>query len=117
MLTRKPTRVDRRQRRQYDARIGGERMADNSGTAAPSHELRVTALEAAVIHVVGQSRAFLHFVESALHEIGSVHDERAVRVVEALRLTDTQPARPSTVRHLDRAASELLAMLRETDRS
>lgn len=90
-------------------------MADNRGTAAPSHELRVTALEAAVIHVLGQSRAFLHYIESALHEIGSLHDERADRMVEALQVTDRQAERPGTVRHLERTASDLLTVLREGD--
>lgn len=87
-------------------------MAGNGGSAAPSHDLGVSALESAVIHVVGQSRAFLHYVESALHEIGSLHDERAVRVVEALQLTNARPARPGTPRHLEHTASELLAVLR-----
>jgi hypothetical protein len=90
--------------------------ADIGGTAAPSHELNVSALEAAVIHVVGQSRAFLHFAESALREIGSLHDERAAIAVEALQLTDS-PAHPGSVRHLERAASALLRALRQEEGS
>jgi hypothetical protein len=88
-------------------------MANSGGTVTPSNYLAVTALESAVIHLVGQSRAFLHQLEAAQHEIGSLHDERAYRVVEALELTVAEPARPGTLRHLERAASELLLALRE----
>ncbi len=72
------------------------------------------ALERALIHLVGQSRAFLHQVDAALHEIDSMHDQRAFRVVEALQMTTAEPARPGTLRHLERAASELLVRLCET---
>ena len=92
-------------------------MAVNRGRGKPPQGLGVTALEAAVVHVVGQCRAFLHYVESAVHEIGSLHDERAVRVVEALQLTDAQPPSPGTVRHLERTASELLTVLRQREGS
>jgi hypothetical protein len=68
-------------------------------------------LESAVIHLVGQSRAFLHYVDSALHEIGSLHDERALRVVEALQLDSAERVLPGSVRHLERTASEVLASL------
>lgn len=68
-----------------------------------------------VVHVVGQSRAFLHEVEAALHEIGSLHDARADRLVEALQLTHRDPAVPGTLRHVERAASELLRGLRGSE--
>jgi hypothetical protein len=70
------------------------------------------ALVGAVQHVVGQSRAFLHLLESAHHEIGSLRDERANRLVEALGVTLREPAEPGTVRHVERTATELLRSLR-----
>lgn len=67
----------------------------------------------AVQYVVGQSRAFVAQMEFALGEIGSLRDERAVRVVEALELTLREPAGPGTLHHVERAATELLRALVE----
>lgn len=90
-------------------------MANENGTATPSHDLAVTALEAAVIHLVGQSRAFLLQVEGALHEIGSLNAERAEDLVAALQLTFADPPQPGSVRQLERLATALLGVLREDD--
>jgi hypothetical protein len=73
------------------------------------------ALVSATLHLVGQSRAFVHQVESAMHEIGSLHDERAGRVVASMRLTLREPAGPGSVRHVEQAATELLRSLRAED--
>ncbi len=73
------------------------------------------ALVSAVIHMVGQSRAFLHQVETAIEEIGRLHDDRADRLVEAFRLTHREPAGPCTLRHVEQTASELLRTLHEGD--
>ncbi len=70
------------------------------------------ALTSAAVHLLGQSRAFLFQVEAALHEIGSLRDARANRVVDALELTAAEDAPPGTLRHLERAASELVRTLR-----
>jgi hypothetical protein len=70
-------------------------------------------LVSAVLHLVGQSRAFLHQAEGALHEVGSLRDERADRLVEALRLTLATPPTPGTLRHVEMAASALLHTLRD----
>jgi hypothetical protein len=71
-------------------------------------------LLSAVLHLVGQSRAFLHQAEAALDEISSLRDERTERLVEALQLTTANPARPGTLRHLELAASALLHVLRDS---
>lgn len=73
------------------------------------------ALVSAVLHIVGQSRAYLHQVEGAMDEVGSLNDERAVRLLEAMRLTLASPARPGTLRHVEQAATELLRSLRERE--
>lgn len=70
------------------------------------------ALESATLHLVGQSRAFLLQLDSVRKEIGSLHDARAARLVEAIGLTLQEPARPGTLRHIEQAASELLPTLR-----
>jgi len=72
---------------------------------------RKGTLELAVMHLVGQSRAYVHYLDSALAEIGSLQDERAARVVEALRLTLREPIGPGTLRHVECAASQLLREL------
>jgi hypothetical protein len=77
--------------------------------------MTVTALEAASIHVAGQTRAFLLEVEGFLHEIGSLHDERAEDLVAALQLTFADPPQPGSVRQLERLATALLGVLREDD--
>jgi hypothetical protein len=69
-------------------------------------------LESATLHLVGQSRAFIHQLDSAGHEIGSLHDARAAALVDAIGLTLCEPAGPGTLRHVERAASELLRTLR-----
>lgn len=69
------------------------------------------ALERAVTHLVGQSRAFMLFVESALREISSLQDERTDRLMESKRMTVREPAGPGTLRHVESAASELLQRL------
>ena len=71
------------------------------------------SLVSAVLHLVGQSRAFVHQAEAALDEIGSLQDERADRVVEALELTLATPPTPGTLRHVEMAASVLLQSLRD----
>jgi hypothetical protein len=70
------------------------------------------ALRSAVTHLVGQSRAFILQMEAVQHEVGSLQDERAVRLVDALGLTLREPAAPGTLRHVENAASELLRTLR-----
>lgn len=50
-------------------------------------------------------------LDAARHEIGSLNDARATRLIEALRLTLSEPAGPGTVRHVEQAASELLRTL------
>ncbi len=71
------------------------------------------ALVSATLHLVGQSRAFALQLDGARNEIGSLNDDRAVRLVEALGLTLREPASPGTLRHVEQAASELLRRLRE----
>jgi hypothetical protein len=70
-------------------------------------------LVSAVLHLVGQSRAFVHQAEAALAEIEGLRDERAGRVAEALRLTLATPPTPGTLRHVEMAASALLLVLRD----
>jgi hypothetical protein len=70
------------------------------------------ALRSAVTHLVGQSRAFILQMEATRHEVGTLQDERAVRLVEALGLTLREPAEPGTLRHVENAATELLRTLR-----
>lgn len=74
-----------------------------------------SALESATLHLVGQSRAFLLQLDSVRQEIGSLQDERAIRLVEAIALTLREPAGPGTLRHVEQAASELLRTLRPGD--
>jgi hypothetical protein len=73
------------------------------------------SLVSAVLHLVGQSRAFVHQIEGALDEVGSLSDERADRLVEAMQLTLAQPARPGTLRHVEQAATDLLRSLRQSE--
>ncbi len=70
------------------------------------------ALVSATLHLVGQSRAFALQLDAARNEIGSLNDDRAARLVEALGLTLREPAGPGTLRHVEQAASELLRSLR-----
>lgn len=67
----------------------------------------------AVLHVVGQNRAYLDQVRFSLAELRGQRDERADRVIEALELTLRAPAGPGTLRHVEFAASALLLSLRE----
>ena len=69
------------------------------------------ALRSAVTHLVGQSRGFILQMELVQREIGSLHDQRAVRLVEALGLTLRMSAEPGTLRHVENAATELLRTL------
>ncbi len=69
------------------------------------------ALERAVTHLVGQSRAFVLLVESALREMSSLQDERAERLMESMRMTVREPAGPGTLRHVEMAATDLLRRL------
>jgi len=66
------------------------------------------ALERAVLHLVGQSRSWLHLLVSTYTEIAEADDERAARVLEALEMTTAEPVRPGTLLHVERAATELL---------
>ncbi len=70
------------------------------------------ALVSAVTHFVGQSRAYLLLTEGVLHEIGSLQDERAVPLVESMRVILREPTAPGTLRHVERAGTELLRTLR-----
>jgi hypothetical protein len=79
----------------------------------PARRISDDALVSAVMHLVGQSRAYLQQVEGALTEIDTLHDDRARRLVEALELTLGAPARPGTLRHLEQAATALLRSLRD----
>lgn len=69
------------------------------------------ALASAAVHLLGQSRAFLFQVEAALLEIGSLHDGRADRVVEALERTASDPGGPGTLRDLEQVVSVLVRSL------
>jgi hypothetical protein len=82
---------------------------DPDGTTAA---LRQAALDSAILHLVGESRSWLQLVQQYADELCSLHDERTIRVVEALGLT-MEPAQPGTLRHLEQAASELLHSLTE----
>jgi hypothetical protein len=70
------------------------------------------ALRSAVTHLVAQSRAFILQMEATKHEVGTLQDERAVGLIEALGQTLREPAGPGTLRHLERAATDLLRTLR-----
>jgi hypothetical protein len=70
------------------------------------------ALVSAVAHFVGQTRAFVLMTEGVLHEMGSLQDERAVRLLESMRLTLREPGTPGTLRLVEQLASELLRSLR-----
>lgn len=67
----------------------------------------------ALIHIVGQSRAYVHQIEGAMDEVGSLNDERARRLMEAMQAT--LAAQPGTLRHLERAATDLLRSLRTSE--
>jgi hypothetical protein len=70
------------------------------------------ALTSAVDHFLGQTRAYLILLEGVQHEIGSLHDDRAGPLVESMRLTLREPAEPGTLRHVERAVTELARALR-----
>ncbi len=72
-------------------------------------------LESATLHLVGQSRAFLLQLDSVRQEIGSLHDARAVGLVEAIGRTLDESAQPGTLRDVEQEASELLRQLRAGD--
>jgi hypothetical protein len=91
-------------------------MADDlfgAADGASSPELQQAALDAAVKHLVGESRAWLHQVENYLNELSSLRDERTERVIAALGLTAAETAEPGTLRHLEQAATALLRTLTE----
>ncbi len=71
------------------------------------------ALATAALHLVGQSRAFVHQVEAAMEELAGLHDERTTQLLEALRLTLASPTRPGTLRQVEQSATALLRSLRE----
>jgi hypothetical protein len=76
---------------------------------------RTEELVMAVLHVVGQGRAFIDQLDFALGELRAGRDERAERAIEALEMTLREPAVPGTVRHVVQAASALLLDLREVE--
>ena len=68
-------------------------------------------LEHVVMDVVAQSIAFVHQLDAALREIERLHDQRAAPLVESVQMTLRQPPGPGTLRHIERAAAELLRSL------
>jgi hypothetical protein len=92
--------------------VAGEQK-DGEADGGSSDALRQAALDAAIVHLVGESRSWLLQTEHYLDEIGSLHDERADGVVEALGMTIAEPVRPGTLRHVEQAATELLRTLTE----
>jgi hypothetical protein len=66
----------------------------------------------ATLHLAGQSRAFALQLDATQREIGSLNDDRAAPLVEALGLTLREAAGPGTLRHVEQSASELLRALR-----
>jgi hypothetical protein len=48
---------------------------------------RLTSPDGALLHLVGQSRAFLLQLDSVRNETGSMYDARPARLVEAIGLT------------------------------
>ncbi|TMC03004.1 MAG: hypothetical protein E6J41_28800 [Chloroflexi bacterium] len=70
------------------------------------------ALASVTLHVVGQSRAFMHQVDGWLHEIGSLNDDRAAAVVGSMQQALTEPELQGTLCDLERRATELLQRLR-----
>lgn len=89
--------------------VGGrESQAD---AERPPADLAERILTSTLTHVLGSARSWLMLVEGNLRELESLRDERADRVVEAMRMTLATPATPGTLRHVERAASELLRAL------
>ena len=82
-----------------------------SGSRLAVRSVAEDTLVSAVTYFVGQTRAFLLLMEGAQHEIGSLHDESAAPLVEAMRLALREPAGPGTLRHVERAATDLLRTL------
>jgi hypothetical protein len=70
------------------------------------------ALVSAVIHFVGQTRAYVLMTEGVLHEIGSLQDGRAARLLESMRLTLGEGAPLGTLRRVEQDATDLLRSLR-----
>jgi hypothetical protein len=70
-------------------------------------------LVTAVLHLVGQSRAYVDQLGFALAELRETRDERAQGVIGKLELTLREPAGPGTVRDVEASASALLRSLRE----
>lgn len=99
----------------YDTAIGNwpELVAGRRGTRRMMSSLSSgdDTLVTAVLHLVGQSRAYVHQVEEGLAELRTLRDERAERLVEALQLTLNLPARPGNLRHVEQAATTLLRSL------
>ena len=91
------------------AEVAGCR-GDDDGTSA---ELDQAILDRTLAHLVGRSRAWLLQVEADLRELRALRDERAARVVEALAMTSEEPAHPASLRHVERAAAQLLRSLVE----
>ncbi len=71
------------------------------------------ALVSATLHLVAQSRVFLHQLDAIRHEIGSLHDERASELVKSLDCTLREPPGQGTLRRVEAAASGLLRSLRD----
>ena len=91
-------------------------MADGflgADDGASSEELRQAALDAAIKHLVGESRSWLLQLGHYLKDLESLGDERTARVVEALGLTIDEPDRPGTLSHVEQAATRLLRTLTE----
>src|SRR5215472_16853773 len=88
--------------------VAGESQQDGADLGYSSAARQRAALDAALVHLVGQSRAWLLQCEASLDELEGLRDGRTSGLIEALGLTLEEPPRPGTLRHLERAASELL---------
>jgi len=93
-----------------DDTVHGAERWEEGGT---SPDLAQAILDSTLTYLVGQSRAWLLQVEANLRELEALRDERADRVVEALRMTSAEPPPPASLRHLEMAATELLRSLRD----
>lgn len=86
------------------------RGSKTGGSPAPSSR---SELDVILSRIVGESRAFLFQVEAYMGELEFLRDERAATVIEAARLALANPPQPGTLRHLERAAHQLLLGLRD----
>ncbi|TMC02771.1 MAG: hypothetical protein E6J41_29345 [Chloroflexi bacterium] len=69
-------------------------------------------LVTAVLHLVGQSRAYVDQLDFAIRELRETRDERAAGLIGKLELTLREAAGP-TVRDVEASASALLRSLRQ----